>query len=64
MYFHHLILYLTAEYFILYLTAGCGAPNTYKVWDENEEELFYGQYLNNHDDDFDCHWESIKGCAG
>jgi hypothetical protein len=42
MYFHHLILYLTAEYFILYLTAGCGAPNTYKVWDENEEELFYG----------------------
>lgn len=41
MYFHHLILYLTAECFILYLTAGCGAPNTYKVWDENEEELFY-----------------------
>jgi hypothetical protein len=38
MYFHHLILYLTAECFILYLTAGCGAPNTYKVWDENEEE--------------------------
>ncbi|XP_063426037.1 phospholipid scramblase 3-like [Mytilus galloprovincialis] len=23
------------------LLAGCGAPNTYKVWDENEEELFY-----------------------